>query len=47
MCGEERLLLCNTKHINERIVIEEKKTVIYSVYFPASSHLVCNYVERK
>ena len=29
------LLLCNAKQINVRIVIERKKTVICSIYFPA------------
>ena len=34
-------MLCNVKWINVRNVIEQKKTVICPVYFPASSHLVC------
>ena len=34
-------MLCNATRINVRIVIERKKTVICSIYFPASSHLVC------
>ena len=33
-------MLCNVKRIDVRIVIERKKTVIRSIYFPASSHLV-------
>ena len=33
-------MLCNIKWINEQIVIEQKKTVICPIYFPASSHLV-------
>ena len=37
---KQKGMLCNAKQINERIVIEQKKTVIYSIYFPASSHLV-------
>ena len=34
-------MLCNVKQINIQIVVERKKTVIRSIYFPASSHLVC------
>ena len=34
-------MLCNIKWINVQIVIDQKKTVICSRYFPASSHLVC------
>ena len=33
-------MLCNVKQINIQIVIERKKTVICSTYFPASSYLV-------
>ena len=33
-------LLCNVKWINVWIVIEQKKTVICCIYFPAPSHLV-------
>ena len=44
---KQKGMLCNVKQINEQIVIEQKKTAICSLYFPASSHLVYNYVERK
>ena len=37
----DKVLLCNVKQINVQIVIEQKKTVIRTIYFPASSHLVC------
>ena len=37
---DQDLVLCNVKWINVQIVIEWKKTVIRSIYFPASSHLV-------
>ena len=33
-------VVCNVKRINIQIVIERKKTVIRSIYFPASSHLI-------
>ena len=32
-------MLCNVKWINEQIIIERKKTVVYSIYFPALSYL--------
>ena len=38
---KQKGMLCNVKRINILIVIEQKKTVIRSIYFPASSHLVC------
>ena len=38
---KQKGMLYNAKWINEQIVIEQKKTLICSVYFPASSHLVC------
>ena len=34
------VVLCNVKWIKIRIVIEQKKTVIHPIYFPASSHLI-------
>ena len=34
------VMLCNAKWIDVRIVMKQKKTVIHSIYFPASSHLV-------
>ena len=41
-------VLCNVKRINVQIVIEQKKTVICPIYFPASSHLVyCLQLHRK
>ena len=41
-------MLCNVKWINVQIVIGQKKTVIHSIYFPASSHLVyCLQLSRK
>ena len=44
----ETVLLCNVKWLNEQTVIEQKKTVICFVYFPASSHLVyCLRLYRK
>ena len=33
-------VLCNVNWINVRFIIERKKTVICSIYCPASSHLV-------
>ena len=41
VCNQfNRLMLCNVKRIDVRFIIEQKKTVICSIYFPASSHLV-------
>ena len=38
---KQKGMLCNAKRMNVQIVIERKRTVIRSIYFPASSHLVC------
>ena len=37
---KQKGMLCNVNWIDVQFIIEQKKTVICSIYFPASSHLV-------